>query len=38
MQSISLIFEEAPTEAEADITILWAEGDHGDAHKVPKNN
>jgi hypothetical protein len=33
MESLSLIFEEAETEADADITILWAEGDHGDAHK-----
>jgi predicted Zn-dependent protease len=33
MNSLSLEFEEAFTEAEADITILWAEGDHGDAHK-----
>uniref|UniRef100_A0A915DIT1 Peptidase metallopeptidase domain-containing protein n=1 Tax=Ditylenchus dipsaci TaxID=166011 RepID=A0A915DIT1_9BILA len=33
MESLTLIFEEANSEAEADITILWAEGDHGDAHK-----
>ncbi|KAH7731591.1 matrix metalloproteinase [Aphelenchoides avenae] len=33
MESLNLIFEEAESEAEADITILWAEGDHGDAHK-----
>lgn len=33
MESLSLIFEEAANEAEADITILWAEGDHGDSHK-----
>ncbi|KAI1729095.1 matrixin domain-containing protein [Ditylenchus destructor] len=33
MESLSLIFEEANAENEADITIMWAEGDHGDAHK-----
>lgn len=33
IESLSLVFEEAETEADADITILWAEGDHGDAHK-----
>uniref|UniRef100_A0A914BX74 Peptidase metallopeptidase domain-containing protein n=1 Tax=Acrobeloides nanus TaxID=290746 RepID=A0A914BX74_9BILA len=33
MISVTLIFEEANSEADADITILWAEGDHGDAHK-----
>ncbi|KAL3089531.1 hypothetical protein niasHS_006915 [Heterodera schachtii] len=33
LESLSLFFEEAPTEAEADITILWAIGEHGDAHK-----
>lgn len=31
--SLTLTFEEAATEEEADITILWAEGDHGDMHK-----
>jgi hypothetical protein len=34
IQSLSLVFEEANTEEEADIIILWAEGDHGDAHMV----
>uniref|UniRef100_A0A914H9U3 Peptidase metallopeptidase domain-containing protein n=1 Tax=Globodera rostochiensis TaxID=31243 RepID=A0A914H9U3_GLORO len=33
LESLSLLFEEARTEADADITILWAVGDHGDAHK-----
>lgn len=33
IDSLELVFEEAPTEAEADITILWATGDHGDSHK-----
>uniref|UniRef100_A0AC35FB75 Peptidase metallopeptidase domain-containing protein n=1 Tax=Panagrolaimus sp. PS1159 TaxID=55785 RepID=A0AC35FB75_9BILA len=31
--SLSLSFEEANSEEDADITILWAEGDHGDTHK-----
>lgn len=35
-QSLSLHFEEAESEENADITILWAEGDHGDAHMVNK--
>uniref|UniRef100_A0A9J2P4M2 Peptidase metallopeptidase domain-containing protein n=2 Tax=Ascaris TaxID=6251 RepID=A0A9J2P4M2_ASCLU len=33
MPSVNLQFEEAEREADADITILWAEGDHGDAYK-----
>ena len=33
INSIELVFEEAMNEDEADITILWAEGDHGDAHR-----
>ncbi|KAI6235323.1 Macrophage metalloelastase [Aphelenchoides besseyi] len=32
MASLKLEFEEATSAADADITILWAEGDHGDAH------
>ncbi|KAF7632812.1 ZnMc domain-containing protein [Meloidogyne graminicola] len=32
VESLSLHFEEAENEEDADITILWAEGDHGDAH------
>ncbi|VDM26035.1 unnamed protein product [Toxocara canis] len=33
MPSVTLQFEEAERESDADITILWAEGDHGDAYK-----
>uniref|UniRef100_A0AC34QKW1 Peptidase metallopeptidase domain-containing protein n=1 Tax=Panagrolaimus sp. JU765 TaxID=591449 RepID=A0AC34QKW1_9BILA len=33
LTSLTLTFEEANTEDEADITILWAENDHGDMHK-----
>uniref|UniRef100_A0A915M6U4 Peptidase metallopeptidase domain-containing protein n=1 Tax=Meloidogyne javanica TaxID=6303 RepID=A0A915M6U4_MELJA len=32
VESLSLHFEEAESEENADITILWAEGDHGDEH------
>ena len=31
--SLSLSFEEADSEEDADVNILWAEGDHGDTHK-----
>jgi hypothetical protein len=33
MTSLTLEFEEANSEAEADISIMWAEGEHGDSHK-----
>ncbi|CAG9532696.1 unnamed protein product [Cercopithifilaria johnstoni] len=33
MPSVKLQFEEAAYEDDADIVILWAEGDHGDAYK-----
>ncbi|VIO90242.1 Uncharacterized protein BM_BM4657 [Brugia malayi] len=33
MPSVKLQFEEALYEDDADIVILWAEGDHGDAYK-----
>ncbi|KAM3724374.1 Matrix metalloproteinase-B [Dirofilaria immitis] len=33
MPSVKLQFEEAKYEDDADIVILWAEGDHGDAYK-----
>ncbi|EJW83642.1 hypothetical protein WUBG_05448 [Wuchereria bancrofti] len=33
MPSVKLQFEEASYEDDADIVILWAEGDHGDAYK-----
>uniref|UniRef100_A0A0N5B0U2 ZnMc domain-containing protein n=1 Tax=Syphacia muris TaxID=451379 RepID=A0A0N5B0U2_9BILA len=33
MPSVTLLFEEAKDEQDADITILWAEGDHGDEYK-----
>ncbi|KAL4002173.1 Matrixin family protein [Acanthocheilonema viteae] len=33
MPSVKLQFEEATYEDDADIVILWAEGDHGDAYK-----
>nr|CAD2156883.1 unnamed protein product [Meloidogyne enterolobii] len=32
VESLLLHFEEAESEENADITILWAEGDHGDEH------
>ncbi|CAD5217781.1 unnamed protein product [Bursaphelenchus okinawaensis] len=32
MESLTLEFDEADNADEADITILWAEGDHGDAN------
>ena len=31
---ISIKFEEANSQAEADINIMWAEGEHGDQYKV----
>lgn len=33
MPSVTLVFEEAKDEHDADITILWAEGEHGDEYK-----
>lgn len=33
MSSLTLEFEEANSEEEADIAIMWAEGDHGDSHR-----
>ncbi len=31
---VSIKFEEANSQAEADINIMWAAGEHGDQYKV----
>ncbi|CAD6188041.1 unnamed protein product [Caenorhabditis auriculariae] len=36
-KKVTLRFEEAASQADSDINILWAEGEHGDAHKFGKS-